>query len=692
MKFFIQNKLVSALLLCSIVLPAIYWLGLFEKQLNLVNSNGFSRVDVIKIGDVDTQLTHIDNQSFTSTCQMPGSKNIDFCGFAIHLTEAIDKGIDFSDFSSVSINVNIEAPVKSPRIRFSLRNFSSKYSLTSDPRSVKYNSLVVTPNIDPDGDSMTMDIPLKYLFVDYWWVNEFEIPLEDAQVESTNITFIDVLNQDTTIEGEYTFTIKSLVFKGSYLSFTQLLFVNLILWGLAIFFLIKRQAQSLLEMSTMDTLTGLSNRRGLQIWIDALRISHQNPQDVTLCYIDIDDFKKTNDTFGHKTGDLLLQGFTQRIDKVVHRYKAPKNALLFTRMSGDEFVVVCRNVDMNIMIEFAHSILQCLSTPLDIDNNQIQVNMSMGIARQSLTSNDTTQLFMDADTAMYVAKKSGKNQFTVFSPGIDAGMIQHKAVAKVISDAIARNQFDLKFMPIFDVKTKLVKNVEVLIKSDTPELNGFSTKKIVEIAEEFNLIQALDEWVLNNTLELLSENKALIERLGLTFCINVSTLDLQNKTFYESTKQSLVKYQIPASWIELEITETSLLRNNVDCLDCLESLKQLGITLSLDEFGTGYTAFNQLINYPVSKIKIDSSYARGIDKNDSKIKVLTDAIINIAESFDLQVTATGINTLDQYYYFTNKGCDFAQGYLLSEPLTLRELVRGLRSQETFAVESKVSYS
>lgn len=689
MKFFIQNKLVSALLVCSIVLTSVYWLGLFEKQLNLLDSGAFVGAKPISVGKADSSLVHENNEYFVSTCQMSSEALTDLCGFTLRLTDAIDQGIDFSDFSSVSINVQFVAPIKTPQIRLSLRNFSDKYSTVTDASSIKYNSVVLKSSKDNQNNSMTINVPLEYLYVDNGWVNAQEIPLEDAQVEFTNISSIDITNLNTNEAGTYTFTIKSLTFNGNYFSLTQLLVVNLMLWGLVIFFLIKRQGQTLLELSTIDILTGLSNRRGLQIWVDALRISKQNPQTVTLCFIDIDDFKMTNDTFGHKTGDLLLQAFCGRISQVLEDFKAPQNALLFTRMSGDEFIVVGRNVDINTMVDFANAALAILSEPIVIENNQIQVNISMGIAKQTLTSNDTTQLFMDADAAMYVAKKNGKNQCKVFSPRVDAGIIQHKAVAKIISDAIALNQFDLKFMPIFDVKTKLVKNVEVLIESDTSALDGLSTKKIVEIAEEFNLIQELDEWVLNNTLELLGENKELIERLGLTFCINVSTLDLQNKTFFESTKLSLEKYQIPASWIELEITENSLLRHDVDCTECLEDLKKIGVTLSLDEFGTGYTAFNQLINYPVNKIKIDSSYADAIGKDDAKIKILTDAIINIAESFHLQVTACGINNLDQYYYFANKGCDFAQGYLLSEPLTLRELVRGLRNQESFAVESKV---
>lgn len=675
--------------MCSIVLTFVYWLGLFEKQLNLLDTNAFVSAKSISLGSADGMLVHENNEYFISRCEISSSKGTDLCGFSLSLSNAIDQGIDFSDFLSLSIDIQIDAPSESPQVRMSLRNFSDKYSLVSDPNSIKYNSVVLKSDMDIQNQFMTMEVPLEYLYVDYWWVNERNIPLEDAQLEFTNISSIDLVNQNTSVAGTYTFTIKSLNFNGNYFSLTQLLVVNLMLWGLVIFLLIKRQGQSLLELSTIDTLTGLTNRRGLQIWIDALRISSQNPQDVTLCFLDIDDFKKTNDTFGHKTGDLLLQAFCFRISQVVEDFKAPKNALLFTRMSGDEFIVVCRNIDINTMAEFANAALEVLSTPIEIEDNQIQVNISMGIARQSLSSSDTTQLFMDADAAMYMAKKSGKNQFKIFSPSLDAGIIQHKAVAKIISDAIALNQFDLKFMPIFDVKTKLVKNVEVLIESDTSALDGLSTKKIVEIAEEFNLIQELDEWVLNNTLELLGENKELIERLGLTFCINVSTLDLQNKTFFESTKLSLEKYQIPASWIELEITENSLLRHDIDCTECLENLRKLGVTLSLDEFGTGYTAFNQLINYPVNKIKIDSSYASAIGKDDAKIKVLTDAIINIADSFNLQVTACGINNLDQYYYFANKGCDFAQGYLLSEPLTLRELVRGLRNQESFAVESKV---
>ena len=681
--------MVSALLLCSLVLSSACWLGVFDKQLNLLDSKKLTKVEPLQYGNVEGRIVYENSQSYTSICQMPGTVNIDFCGFVIHFSNAIDKGVDFSDFSSVSINVSISAPIDNPRIRLSLRNFSDKYSIASDYTTTKYNSLVVKPSKDSAGNSMTVDIPLEYLYVDNWWVNKLEIPVEDAQVELTNVSFLEVLNVDTSVAGEYKYVITSFVFKGNYFSLMQLLSVNLILWGLAIFFLIRRQGQSLLELSAIDSLTGLTNRRGLQAWIDGLRISQQNPQELTLCYIDIDDFKKTNDTFGHNAGDLLLQGFCKRISTIVNQFKTSQNRLLFTRMSGDEFVVIGRSVSANTTLEFANAIFQSISEPLVIENNQTEVNMSMGIAIETLISNDTTQLFKQADAAMYIAKKSGKNQFRVYSPNIDDGLIQPKSIAKIISDAIALNQFDLKFMPIFDVNTKLVKSVEVLIRSDTSDLDGLSTKRIVAIAEEFNLIKELDEWVFNNTLELLSENKELIERLGLTFCINVSTLDLQNKSFFERTKQSLEKYQIPASWIELEITETALSMVGVDCTSCLEQLKELGLTLTLDDFGTGYTAFNQLINYPVTKIKIDSSYVSAIGKGDPKVRVLTDAIINIADSFNLQVTAVGIESLDQYYYFAEKGCDFAQGYLLSEPLTLRELVRGLRNQESFALESKV---
>jgi len=688
--FFIKNKLVSALLLCSIVLMFAYWLGIFDKQLNLLDSKTFANTNKIEYGSVTGQLQYKDKMFFKSTCQMPGSKDVDFCGFAVHFTESVDKGIDLSDFSSVSINLSIEAPVKNPRIRLSLRNFSDKYSMVSNPRTFKYNSLLVKPTVDTSLVSITADIPLEYVYVDYWWVNELGLSIEDAQVDLTNVLFMEVLNQDTRVEGTYSFTITSLVFKGSYVSITQLLVLNSILWALVIFLLIRRQGRSLLELSTIDTLTGLTNRRGLQVWVDDLKLCEKKPQELSLFYIDIDDFKKTNDTFGHKAGDLLLQGFCERVSEVIMQYKSPANALLLSRMSGDEFVLICRNIDKQITHELANAILQSLVEPLKIENDLIQVNISMGIAEQQIRENDTTKLFKEADAAMYVAKKSGKNQFRVFCSELDTDIFQHKSVAKIIADAIALSQFDLKFMPIFDMKTKLVKNVEVLIRSDTPELDGLSTKKIVEIAEEFNLIQELDEWVLNNTLALLSENKELIERLGLTFCINVSTLDLQNKSFFERIKQSLELYQIPAAWIELEITENALSQNCIDCTACLLDLQQLGVSLALDEFGTGYTAFNQLINYPVSKIKIDNAYVSAIGKDDAKIKVLTDAIINIADSFDLQVTAVGIETLDQYYYFAEKGCDFAQGYLLSEPLTLRELVRGLRNQEPFALESKVN--
>lgn len=690
MNILIQNKIVYAFVLCSIVLTCAYGIGGFDKQLDVLNSENLFNAQAVKNNSEARDLAFSGNKNLVATCQIEdATSSTNKCGIVFHVNNAISKGIDFSDYSNLSINTLLVAPVNNPKVRIGLRNFSDKYSSTINVNTLKINNMVLKPSSDSK-QSKTVDIPLEYLSVDNNWVKQYDVAIEDAQVELNNIAMLELFHSSTDVPGQYKIIINALVFKGKHFNLSQLLIANLILWSLAIFFLIKRQGQSLLELSTIDLLTGLPNRRGLQVWIEALRISELCPQNITVCYIDIDDFKTTNDTFGHNAGDLLLQGFCKRIQVVVDTYKNPQNSLFFARMSGDEFVVICKSIDSDLIVEFANEVFNALKEPLVIENNLIQINMSLGISQEPMISEDTTEIFKHADAAMYIAKQSGKNQFRIYKPNVDEEIIQDKSIAKIISDAIALNQFDLKFMPIFDFNTKVVKCVEVLIYSDTPDLDGFSTRKIISIAEEFNLINELDEWILNNTLELLSENTELIEKLDLKFCINVSSLDFQDKSFFERTKMSIEKYKIPATRIELEIKENALSNHSEDCTSCLEQLRSLGVTLTLDDFGTGYTAFNQLINYPVNKIKIDSTYVSAIGTGDTKIKVITDAIINIAETFDLQVTAVGIESLEQYYYFANKGCDFAQGSLLSEPLTLRELVRGLRNQETFAVESKVS--
>ncbi len=689
LNFFIQNRIISVLLIVSFLLIGAHSLGLFEKQFSLLDSANHELVETFSSGSANASFEYKDKLLFVSECEMLASKENDICGINILFSRAVDKGIDLRDYSRLEIQLEMKTPLNKPHIKLSFRNFNSVYADTSNETSLKYNSLIISPKIDDAGNALVDSIPLAYLYVDSWWVKQFKIDSQNAQVDVSNVSNIEVVLQDSPNSGHYQFTIKRLTLKGDRLSLTQMLVLNSIIWVLVIYLLIQRQAKTLRDLSSLDALTGLPNRRGMQNWLDKLKITPQKPQHLSLFFIDIDDFKITNDTFGHKVGDQLLIDFSQRISTLLKAHNNKQQPSLFCRLSGDEFVVLLQDRSQQDCCELATKILTLLETPLVIDKNNINVQVSLGSSSDIIYSSDIGQLTANADAAMYLAKRSGKNQYRAFSKVKDSGVIQQKTLAKTISDAMAHNQFDLKFMPIFDVKTKLVKNVEVLIRSDTPELAKFSTKTIVQIAEDFNLIQELDEWVLNNTLSLLSENRDLVARLGLTFCVNVSTLDLQNRSFFQRTKQMLEKYEIPAAWIELEITENALTKSSEVCTNCLTDLKNLGIKLALDEFGTGYTAFNQLINYPVNKIKINSAYVSAIGHDDVKIKVLTDAIINIANSFELQVTAVGVETLEQYYYFANKGCQYVQGYLLSEPLTFRELARGLRNQDAFEMKQKL---
>ena len=509
-------------------------------------------------------------------------------------------------------------------------------------------------------------------------------------MDISNVPVIQVEIQNTTTGGQFSLIIDQMTFRGSYLGLQEILIVNSLIWISVITLLVLKHNRNIRELSTIDPLTKVANRRGMQDWLNSKKPNEQSPCSIAVCYLDIDDFKTINDTFGHKSGDMLLIAFSNvavsalKAFNTKHRYSDAKN--LFVRMSGDEFALLFQSTEIEKVSEIAESIFEKLKTPVSIGKGKTNISISVGIAQQDVTDTDIKELLEDSDKAMYVAKKNGKNQYRVFDHALDQHVSPANQLAKDILEAIEENQFGLNFMLIFNAKTKRVSHVEVLLRGESPNLETVSTNDIIASAEAYKLVKRIDAWVLNSTLSLLSDNRELVESMSLTFCVNISTLDLQDQSFADFVIERLNHFDVPAPWIELEITEAAFQANNAECMAQLHKLKEYGVGLTLDEFGTGYTAFNQLMDYPVNKIKIDRKFTSLLGNSDKKSEVLVNAILLIAETYDLEVSAIGVETLDQYYALTEKGISSIQGYLFSEPLTLKELDRGLRNQSSFGIE------
>lgn len=659
----------------SVLFVVMFFTGVFDIKKNIFkDAEHVYFVDVNQGGSKVIRSEYSESEGY-NICEYPVNGANDVCGITVDLGVDIDHGLDLSIYSYLQVNIEYSAPVTKPKLRLSFRNYDKRYSNQEDAVTTKYNSIV----LDPSDTLKTKKITLDFIQVDSWWLKNYKIPFEYSQVDLSNITSVDFIHHNTDEPGQYMLKIKDIVLFGTLISLTELLLIVLGLWFVVFILLILRHRISLETQANTDLLTGLVNRRGMALWVQRLAPSQSNPIDLYAYYMDIDDFKHTNDNYGHLAGDLLLQEFSKRVSEVAIQESKQKH--LLTRLSGDEFILLVRDGSEFDPSEFAAKVIGAMKEPAYIEDHAIFIKMSMGIAKESITTESLKTLFEHADSAMYYAKQRGKNQFKLYDDKVAEKADNHQKIASYIRNALDSDGFELKFMPIFDTKNQRVGNVEVLIRGNTPELKDISPNVFIPVATEANLIQALDAWVLEQTLMILAENKLLLEGLNLRFCINVSTIDLHRSVYGKYVKALLEKYSVPPEWIELEITETAFSKELSSTVDSLSSLKDIGICLTLDDFGTGYTALNHLIQYPVQSIKIDKCFTDLILDEDGMTQSMVKAIIGIAKEYGLKVTAEGVESLEQFYLLQDFGCDYIQGYLYSPPLKLHELAKALRNQE-----------
>ncbi|MBF7075044.1 GGDEF and EAL domain-containing protein [Glaciecola sp. MH2013] len=681
------NKLIALLFALSLLLITAFSLGLFATELELLEDN-FPQYAVRAVnGDAQHSET-FDNQRARTTCEVVAAGKYDVCGASFIIEKSYGNGIDLSSYDSLLLTFSTENPLEVSKVKFSLRNNNEAYSLRDQPDSHKYNSVVLK---DSSG-SVSQKIPLSYFQVESWWVREFGVEFEDAQLDFTNIVAFDLINNDMSIDGTYIIEVSSIKFFGEAINITQLLSLVAALWLSIIVLLVARNRILLHERATRDHLTGIPNRNGLQEWIDSLSASANRPVPLTMFYIDIDDFKKVNDTYGHSAGDIILTSFCKAVKSTMK--KASAKHCIFSRLSGDEFVIYAANYSETQATQLAKLLYKELEQPVVLDNAELTISISMGIASNDVVSSDTADLSDKADMAMYYAKVRGKNRYKIYNAEVEKEAENRREIARAIREAIENDLLDLQYMPIFDIESRQVKNVEVLLRTRSEELTHLGPREFVPIAEEFGLIQLLDAWVMKTTFSVIDKNRDIVEQLGLCFCINVSTIDLQDKGFSQTVISQMQKHNIKADWFALEITETAFESHQKASISSLNELSDMGISIVLDNFGTGYTALNQLISYPINGLKIDKSFTDLLIETNNmnftkKGETLIRSIINIANEYDLKITAEGVENLDQFYFLEGAGCDLIQGYLYSEPLSLTDLTRGLRNQDLLADPSAI---
>ncbi|WP_076417626.1 bifunctional diguanylate cyclase/phosphodiesterase [Colwellia sp. UCD-KL20] len=432
------------------------------------------------------------------------------------------------------------------------------------------------------------------------------------------------------------------------------------------------------QESKKDPLTGVANRHGYNEWLDECH-ANTNITSITSITLDIDNFRIINDTFGFDTGDKLIQQLAGKLLNIIEKEEIIQNAKsqYIARLSGDEFIIGLTNLPEELDIIPLVGELKLAVSQLSIMlENPTKIFASVAVVRTNRLNGKFTNIIDNLDMTMRHAKQLGKNKVQIFEESLGKQFVEQKYIAKELAQALKNNQFHMVFMPIFCSAKKVV-GAELLLRCDREELSEYGPDTFIPVAESYGLIEEIDFWVLNESFNIITKTDILKSSSIDFFSINISANQLRNKEFVPRIKELVDRYRIDPYKIELEITETSLVETDLQVIEILVALRRIDFRLSLDDFGTGFTSFNQLKKYPLNCLKIDRSFVSGDIENLSPLRGMSDVILSIAKLHNFDVIAEGVETEQQYIELKNNGCLYFQGYWFSKPLTEQDFVHFL---------------
>lgn len=434
---------------------------------------------------------------------------------------------------------------------------------------------------------------------------------------------------------------------------------------------LKMYQQQLHYNAYYDTLTGLPNRLYLyeNVASDIVK-SVEAQQNGALIFIDLDNFKIINDTFGHSTGDILLQKTAEKLCRIC----PGKNNII--RLGGDEFIIVLNNINSVQEVEqVAKKLIDSFNEPFNLEELVVTSTLSIGICLFPKDGEDLGTLLKNADTAMYKSKNAGRNSFAFYDESMSKNLIDRINLETNLKSALKNNEFKLYYQPQLDLLTGKITGLEALIRWDNPQLGRVPPDKFISAAEEMGLIIPIGEWVLKTACEfLLRLHKEGIKDLRMS--VNISIVQLIQNNFSDIVLKILSESGLDAKHLELEITETVLMENIGNNIEKLEMLTSKGLRVALDDFGKGYSSLNYLKSLPISTLKIDKSFMDDV-LTDSYTEAIVSSIMLIGNKMGLTLVAEGIEDPAQLEYLKYSGCNVMQGYLLSKPLPEEEMIEFL---------------
>jgi diguanylate cyclase (GGDEF)-like protein len=422
-----------------------------------------------------------------------------------------------------------------------------------------------------------------------------------------------------------------------------------------------------------DVLTDLPNRILLQDRLhQAIEVAHRQDRRLALMYMDLDRFKHINDSLGHTVGDHLLQSVARRLVACVRQSDT------VSRQGGDEFVLLLPLIEhAEDTALSAQKILAALTPPHRIDGNDLHVSVSIGISIYPDDGRDAQTLIKCADTAMYYAKESGRNNYKFFEPEMNARAVQRQALEASLRRALEAQEFVLYYQPKINLASGAMVGVEALIRWQHPEDGLLSPGAFVSIAEDCGLILPMGRWVLR---EACRQAQAW-RQAGLppiTVAVNTSALEFRAKDFLNNLRATLLETGLEPRYLELELTESVLMRDAEATDAVLHALADLGVKLAIDDFGTGYSSLSYLRRFPIDALKIDQSFVKQMEGSPDDATIVS-AVISMGKSLKQRVIAEGVETREQYEFLRAQECEEGQGYFFGRPVPAADLAALLQS-------------
>ncbi len=420
----------------------------------------------------------------------------------------------------------------------------------------------------------------------------------------------------------------------------------------------ERRAQERLRvLANTDTITGLPNRNAIHELISNA-IENRGDTQIGIVYLDLDNFKKVNDAYGHMFGDQLLQAVALAILSCLDEGQ------VLARLGGDEFLVLATNSSQSALEAMASRIITRLRQPFRIGLIEVYSGCSLGISLAPQHGNDRESLIRNADTAMYIAKENGRGKFCVFTPEMNQRVFEYLWLDTNLRKALEKDQLVIHYQPKVTWRGE-VRSLEALVRWQSPERGLIPPLDFIAYAEESGLIVPLGRWVMLDVVRQVAKWRD--KGINLRVAVNVSARQLADQTIFSDLKQALSDLNFEYCPIDVELTESCLIENEDLALSVIQQFSKLGSQVHLDDFGTGYSSLSQLARFPIDAIKLDQSFVKDIHKQ-SVSQSLVRAIVAVAQALNLQVIAEGVESAKEDAFLTKNGVNERQGFLFAKPM------------------------